>query len=318
MSRLLDDSGEAWYHVYNRVACDKDQYPLEERSEARHAFIRFLNFYSSAYFCEVATYTVMGNHFHLILRMKPFEKLDQTALEKRAEKIYPNTFEQTRTWTDGHWEQFNKRLFRLADLMRNIQQGFARWYNKSFGRRGRFWADRFKSTLLYGERSLVECMQYVDLNPIRAGMVELPEEYEYGSYCLRDRREDKALVDLRGLLSERTKAKAFEQYRSMVYLRGSVPSKAKDAVIDAPVVDGEMKKNFNLGCKGEKRDHFRFYVDGLVIGAKEKVMEWMEALQESGVFRRRKNPVPIKEGLEWFSIREQRGHYEGGSLPETG
>jgi putative transposase len=312
MARLLDASGEAWYHVYNRVACDKDQLPLSDKPDARTAFIRFLKFYSSAYACEVATYVVMGNHFHLILRMKPFEELDRETLGRHAKMIYPNTCDQTKTWTEAHWAQFNQRLFNLGDLMRNIQQGFTRWYNKSFGRRGRFWADRFKSTLLYGERSLLECMQYVDLNPIRAGMIERPEDYEYGAFYLRSRRDDKDLVDLRPLLSERTKAKALEQYRSMVYLRGNVSHGEKGGAIRDSVIDGEMKKNFDLGSHGEKRDHFRFYVDGLVLGTKEKVLEWLEYLQVSGVFRRRKNPVPIRDGMEWFSIREQRSHYEGG------
>ncbi len=315
VARLLDDSGEAWYHVYNRVACDKDKMPLSDREDARDAFVRYLNFYTAAYCCEVATYTVMGNHYHLILRMQPFKKLDRSKLEQHAEKIYPNTHAQTRFWTDDHWEQFNERLFSLADLMRNIQQGFARWYNKSYSRRGRFWADRFKSTLLYGERSLLECMQYVDLNPIRAGMVKRPEEYEFGAYALRARGEAKHLTDLRPLLSERTKAKAFEQYKVLVYMRGCIKSKDKDAVIKEATVDGEMLKHFDLGTGDEKRDHFRFYVDGLVIGAKEKVMAWMERLQESGVYRRRKNPVPIREGMEWFSIREQRRHYDGGYPP---
>jgi hypothetical protein len=80
MPRLLDDSGEAWYHVYNRVACDKDKMPLSDREDGRDTFIRYLNFYTAAYCCEVATYTVMGNYDHLILRMKPFKKLDQSTL----------------------------------------------------------------------------------------------------------------------------------------------------------------------------------------------------------------------------------------------
>jgi putative transposase len=257
----------------------------------------------------------MGNHYHLILQMKPYQELSQQKLESHVEKIYPNTHDQTRLWTDSHWKQFNRRIFSLPDLMRNIQQGFARWYNKNYGRRGRFWADRFKSTLLYGEKSLLECMQYVDLNPIRAGLVKRPEEYAFGAFVLRWNGESKALYDLRNLLSERTKAKAFEQYRSMVYLRGGVGSKSKDAVIEVEVIDGEMKKNFDLGTRGENREHFRFYIDGLVIGAREKVMEWMLRLRSDGIYHRRKNPVPIREGLEWYSIREQRGHYEGDTPP---
>ena len=77
VARLIDDSGEAWYHVYNRVACDKESMPLSDKPEAREAFIRYLNFYTSAYSCEVATYTVMGNHYHLIIKMALYEKLSQ-------------------------------------------------------------------------------------------------------------------------------------------------------------------------------------------------------------------------------------------------
>ena len=44
MVLLLDDSGEGWYHVYNRVASHKDEMPLASIPEARQNFIRFLNF----------------------------------------------------------------------------------------------------------------------------------------------------------------------------------------------------------------------------------------------------------------------------------
>jgi hypothetical protein len=66
-----------------------------------------------------------------------------------------------------------------------------------------------------------------------------------------------------------------------------------------------------LGAKEEKRDHFRFYIDGLVLGARDKVEDWLNRLKESGIYLRRKNPVPIREGMSWFAIREQRSHYEG-------
>lgn len=81
--------------------------------------------------------------------MKPYEKLGRENLQKHAQALYPNTHELTKIWNDEHWEQLNQRLFNVADLMRNIQQGFARWFNKNHNRRGRFWADRFKSTILY-------------------------------------------------------------------------------------------------------------------------------------------------------------------------
>ena len=312
MARLLDETGEAWYHVYNRIACEKERMPFDEVLDAKETFERYLKFYTEAYNCELATYVVMGNHYHLVLRMKGYEVLSRKVLEEKAKGFYPNTYDQTKRWSDEHWDQFNERLFSLSDLMRNIQQGFARWYNKAAKRRGRFWADRFKSTLLYGEESLLECMQYVDLNPLRAGLVDRPEAYEFCGFYKRMYHDDGSLLNLKSFLSKSSKKKALEEYRSMLYTRGCVASKEKDHLIKEVTFNGELSQNFDLSYHAEAKDHFRFYLDGLVIGAKDKVKMWLEKLQHSGAYLRRKNPIPIKSGLEWYSVREQRSHYEGG------
>ena len=91
-----------------------------------------------------------------------------------------------------------------------------------------------------------------------------------------------------------------------------MPSKEGDAVLPEAIIEGEMERNFKIGAKDAAREHFRFYVDGLVIGLRDKVEGWLAKLQDSGVYIRRKNPIPIKKGLEWFALREQRGHFEGG------
>jgi REP element-mobilizing transposase RayT len=314
MARLLDESGEAWYHVYNRLACDKSSMPLRDQPEAAVQLMRFIDFYTSAYRCEVATYTVMGNHYHLIVRMEPYRKLSREALQEHAQQIYPNTHEGTVVWTDEHWEQFNRRLFSLGELMRNIQQGYARWFNKSFQRRGRFWADRFKSTLLYGEESLVECMQYVDLNPIRAGLVDRPEDYEHGAYARRAKGKTHGLLALAPLLNVDSGASAFEAYHVMLVARGGVASKEGQAEIPEEVLEDVAGAPFGIGrpCDGEVREHLRFFVDGLVLGAQGKVGEWVERLRERGLYRRRRRPIGIKPERGWFALREQRSHFEGG------
>jgi REP element-mobilizing transposase RayT len=311
LARLLDDTGEGWYHVYNRVACEKDQMPLSEKVGSREAFIKYLDFYTQAYRCQLATYVVMGNHYHLILKMDDYRELSQAELKESVKLFYPNTYDQVNRWNDSHWEHFNKRLFSLSDLMRNIQQGFARWYNKNHKRRGRFWADRFKSTILLGEDSLIECMQYVDLNSIRAGLVKRPEDYIYSGFALRTGGEKHNLCDLKGLVCEKSQRKALESYRALVYTRGGVRTKENTAEICAKAMDREMAQNFDLSYSNEKRDHFRFYVDGLVVGSKEKILSWIHRLRSEGTYLRRKNPIPIKKGLEWFSIREQRSHFDG-------
>ncbi len=50
--------------------------------------------------------------------------------------------------------------------MGNVQSAFARWYNKTYQRRGRFWADRFKSVYLETTQAVQDCLLYVELNPV--------------------------------------------------------------------------------------------------------------------------------------------------------
>ena len=58
-----------------------------------------------------------------------------------------------------------------------------------------------------------------------------------------------------------------------------MPSKEGDAVWPKAVIDSEMERNFKLGAKDEAREHFRFYVDSLVIGLRDKVEGWLSKLE---------------------------------------
>ena len=61
--------------------------------------------------------------------------------------------------------------------------------------------------------------------------------------------------------------------------------------------------DFDHRCQ---RDHLRFFVDGLVVGAKEKVEEWLLRMQHRGTYRRRKNPIALPKQSPWFALHEQR------------
>ena len=189
--------------------------------------------------------------------------------------------------------------------MRNVQQGFARWYNKPYQRRGRFWADRFKSSLIFGENTLLEVMQYVDLNPVRAGISKRPENYLFGAMKKREDGEAETLVSLKKLFSEKDESEAYVVYRSRVYLRGELKSKEGDATIGEDLLEAEMVKNFE---KLKKRK-WRFMTDGLALGPSEKIQEYLDGLRKQGIFKRRKNPKNlIQFGNSISCLREQRSH----------
>ena len=96
--------------------------------------------------CQVAlhAYVLMDNHFHLLAT--------------------PET-------EDG-----------LPLLMQALGRSYVRYFNNRHGRSGTLWQGRYKSTLIETERYLLACMVYIDLNPVRAGMVAEPVQYPWSSH----------------------------------------------------------------------------------------------------------------------------------------
>jgi hypothetical protein len=72
---------------------------------------------------------------------------------------------------------------------------------RSPGERGH-WADRFKSVYLENEAAVLDCMLYVELNPVRAGLVELPEDWRGSSFFLRDIGKADWLMPLSEILDQ--------------------------------------------------------------------------------------------------------------------
>jgi putative transposase len=96
--------------------------------------------------CQVAlhAYVLMDNHFHLLAT--------------------PET-------PDG-----------LPQLMQAVGRSYVRYFNNRHGRSGTLWEGRYKSSLIETESYLLACMVYIDLNPVRAGMVGEPAQYRWSSH----------------------------------------------------------------------------------------------------------------------------------------
>ncbi len=68
-------------------------------------------------------------------------------------------------------------------MMQGVGRAYVRWFNRRHGRSGTLWEGRYRSALIEAERYLLACMAYIDLNPVRAGMVTAPADYPWSSHA---------------------------------------------------------------------------------------------------------------------------------------
>lgn len=71
----------------------------------------------------------------------------------------------------------------LPSLMQSLGRRYVRGFNSRYGRSGTLWEGRYKATIIESERYLIACMAYIELNPVRAGLVAHPAEYPWSSYA---------------------------------------------------------------------------------------------------------------------------------------
>ena len=72
----------------------------------------------------------------------------------------------------------------ISRMMQSIGRLYVRYYNHTYQRSGTLWEGRFKSCLVQSERYLLELYRYIELNPVRADMVDEPSDYSWSSYAI--------------------------------------------------------------------------------------------------------------------------------------
>lgn len=70
----------------------------------------------------------------------------------------------------------------LPRAMQSIGRRYAQYFNRTYRRSGSLWEGRYKASLVDSERYLLTCYRYIEMNPVRAGIVKRPEDYVYSSY----------------------------------------------------------------------------------------------------------------------------------------
>jgi REP element-mobilizing transposase RayT len=181
IARPRYDKDSCYYHVFNRVAGEPGWYPFGEVE--REAMFKLLRQLNKLYALDIVSFVAMGNHFHAVVRA-PGDLPGVEEVDRRF-KAYYGTSRMAPDWTVGdNYKHYARRMRDVSALMKDFQQQYTNWFNRTRpkGRRGRLWADRFKSVILESGRAVWECLQYVEMNPVRAGLVADPADYRHSTW----------------------------------------------------------------------------------------------------------------------------------------
>ena len=124
--------------------------------EDRHVYLDWLQQYSLESGCHIHAYVLMTNHIHLL--------------------VTPDGTES------------------LGLMMKRLGQRYTQYVNRTYRRSGTLWEGRFKSCVTGEEDYVLGCYRYIELNPVRAEMVEHPAEYRWSSYRANAQGERNPLV----------------------------------------------------------------------------------------------------------------------------
>jgi REP element-mobilizing transposase RayT len=311
MKRRVYGFGDCCYHVVSRI--NEQRYYL--KNEQKAVFLDLLQRAAVFSGVELLTFCLMDNHFHLLIRVPERVEIDDKELLRRLKTLYrENEYKElleeyrlgkkdkTGAALIAFRKRYLRRMYDLSQFMSTLKQRFSIWYNHRNERHGPLWDGRFRSVLVQsspdelGTRALSTMAAYIELNPVRAGLVDDPVDYAWCGYgCAA--RGDKAFLDgiryifdrSRGLV--RGRKQAFELYQRLVLCAamGNADGYA-DARLDAMGRAGPLPSPGTL-----IRVRHDAYTRGWIFGGKDFV-EWMAG----------RRPECFPTGGRWCATRVQR------------
>jgi hypothetical protein len=244
----------------------------------------------------------MGNHFHLAVKMRPANDYSDEEIRNRFESYYGN---DKRILMAAQISAFRRKWSSLSEYVKEIKQRFSRYYNKRHKRKGFFWSDRFKSVLVEEGDTLINLLAYIDLNPVRAGIVERPEDYRWNSlgYHLQTGNTNGFLSLDFGIpgMEKKSKQALLNLYRRFVYEKGSLGLRKGKAIAEK-VVQKEMERGFEPTTIDRFRLRTRYFTDSGIIGSKEFVRRSWDRLKGGNDFRK-KIPLSVSGIKGMYSLK---------------
>ncbi len=181
MSRIartyIKTTSLSYYHIISHL---QDELPMLKPSE-KEKLLSLLQKLSLTFFVKILSYAIMGNHFHILVKVQPPpDNLPDQEILKRALLLF-----RPSTVTSHSTAWWRHRLIDISSFMKELNQRFSQWYNLRYGRKGHFFRDRFRSIRIQDQRASLAVSLYIDLNPVRAGLSLNIDGYRWNSYSSR-------------------------------------------------------------------------------------------------------------------------------------
>ncbi|MFT5852968.1 MAG: putative transposase [Verrucomicrobiales bacterium] len=308
----------SFYHCLSRVVDRRFVFEAHERDIFRK-IMRQVEEFSGV---RVLTWTILSNHFHLLLEVppRPAEEPDDAEILERCRTIYSADAMIALEWEFGEAQRvggtehqrlrarFLKRMFDLSEFMKTLKQKFTNWFNRHHERVGVLWEARFKSVIVEGHwNSLLKVAAYIDLNSARAGMVDDPKDYRwcgYGEAVAGDRAARRgisaALVDLK---PDAHWGDVGPRYRKILFGIGEEHSAraglSREAVASVWAAGGKLSLAQLLRCR------VRYFCDGLAVG-RESFLESVFAVMREAFTEHRRSGARKMTGGDWDGLKAVR------------
>lgn len=337
--RVLGTKGQAnSFHVMSRTTGGEHLFGDVEKE----AFVRVMRRLERFSGVEVMTYAVMANHFHLLVRvpdrekfLKRFEGEDgEVKLLEHLTLLYSKGYVNALRYelsdlrangmneeVEELLERFRSRFCDLPHFVKELKERFSRWFNKHQGRKGTLWMDRYKSVLVQDGDALRTMSAYIDLNPVRAGLVADPKDYRWCGYSesvAGSKRSRRGLCRVMERPIDSWNEKPGEAcltasgwYRCWLFGEGKEVEKSVYTSGRKGIAKEEARKVLDEGGTlnlGELlRCRVRYFSDGVAIGSRGFVegvfTEWREEFGE----KRKNGARKLQESeTEIFSLRALR------------
>jgi len=322
------------YHVMSRTCGGEIWFDDIETEALRRIIWRMAEFSG----IKLVTYCLMGNHFHLLAEVPHRETWLQRfeGSEGEAQLLEHLRILYSRAYVDLLRDELadlrargmaalagqklaalKKRFCDLSLFVKEVKERFSRWFNKRRSRRGTLWMDRFKSVLVEGKGAPLRTMAtYIDLNPVRAGLVKDPKDYRWCGYAEAlggSRRAQRGLCKALGKPVDGWKrAGAAEAYRCLLHAEGREVKDAQNEKVMTRGVTVESARAV-LAHKGKLspaelvRLRVRYFTDGVVLGTKEFVEGVFESQRELFSPKRKKGARRMAESdAPFYTLRQLR------------